>query len=166
MNFGQALELLKQGKKVARQGWNGKGMFLYYVPAKSYPASTEIAKEEFGATVEYGAYIAMKTVQGNVVPWLASQTDVLANDWMFEKEERHRDSYGTVYLEKRWVDNFSIGDLFNGYQPQTEIERLCLSLMEELKKTEHPYHSILITEDSFKVLETKQCGMRTNLEGI
>ncbi|MTO24509.1 DUF2829 domain-containing protein, partial [Turicibacter sanguinis] len=33
MNFGQVLELLKQGKKVARRGWNGKGMFLYYVPA-------------------------------------------------------------------------------------------------------------------------------------
>lgn len=160
MNFGQALELLKQGKKVARQGWNGKGMFLYYVPANFYPASTEIAKEEFGATVEYGAYIAMKTVQGNVVPWLASQTDVLANDWMFEEEKRLLNPYGGVYQEKRWVDDFSMGDRFNGYQPQTEIERLCLSLMEELKKTEHPYHSILITEDLFKVLETKQCGMR------
>ena len=161
MNFGQVLELLKQGKKVARRGWNGKGMFLYYVPANSYPACTEIAKEEFGATVEYEAYIAMKTVQGNVVPWLASQTDVLANDWMFEKEERQFDCYGNVYLEKKWVDTLSIGDIFNGYQPQTEIERLCLSLMEELKNTEHPYHSILITEDSFKVLEIKQCGMKS-----
>lgn len=82
MNFGQAVEALKQGKKVARKGWNGKGMFLYYVPSASYPPSTDIAKEAFGGQdVPYGAYIAMKTAQGNVVPWLASQTDVLAEDW-------------------------------------------------------------------------------------
>lgn len=83
MNFGQALEILKSGGKVARSGWNGKGMFLYHVPANAYPAQTEVAKKEWGenSLVPYGAYIAMKTVQGNVVPWLASQTDVLAEDW-------------------------------------------------------------------------------------
>ena len=57
-------------------------MFLYYVPANSYPAVTEIAKETFpDGMVPYGAYIAMKTAQDNVVPWLASQTDLLAEDW-------------------------------------------------------------------------------------
>jgi hypothetical protein len=81
MNFGQAIETLKGGQKVAREGWNGKGMFLYYVPANSYPAQTEAAKDHFGDMVPYGAYIAMKTAQNNVVPWLASQTDVLAEDW-------------------------------------------------------------------------------------
>jgi hypothetical protein len=81
MNFGQALEALKEGKKVSRSGWNGKGMYLYHVPANNYPAVTEIAKAEFGEMVPYGAYIAMKTAQGNVVPWLASQTDVLSEDW-------------------------------------------------------------------------------------
>lgn len=82
MNFGKAIENLKIGKKVARSGWNGKGMFLYYVPAASYPPSTQIAKDTFnGNDVPYGAYIAMKTAQDNVVPWLASQTDVLAEDW-------------------------------------------------------------------------------------
>jgi hypothetical protein len=81
MNFGDAIATLKDGKKVARIGWNGKGMFLYYVPSSSYPAVTDIAKEVFGDTVPYGAYIAMKTAQNNVVPWLASQTDVLAEDW-------------------------------------------------------------------------------------
>jgi hypothetical protein len=83
LNFGQAIEALKSGIKVARNGWNGKNMFLYYVPANKYPYSTEIGKsiaDEQG-NVEYGAYIAMKTAQGNVVPWLASQTDVLAEDW-------------------------------------------------------------------------------------
>jgi len=81
-SFGRAIEALKQGKKVARQGWNGKNIFLYYVPENSYPALTDIAKEAFPeGLVPYGAYIAMKTAQGNVVPWLASQTDVLAEDW-------------------------------------------------------------------------------------
>lgn len=84
LTFGAAIEAVKTGKKIARIGWNGKGMFLYYVPANNYPATTEvgksIAKED--GTVEYGAYIAMKTAQGNVVPWLASQTDVLAEDWV------------------------------------------------------------------------------------
>lgn len=83
MNFGEALETLKSGKKVARAGWNGKGMFLYHVPANRYTALTDAAKEIAGedGKVEYGAYIAMKTAQGNVVPWLASQTDMLAEDW-------------------------------------------------------------------------------------
>jgi hypothetical protein len=84
LNFGQAIEALKKGQKVARQGWNGKGMFLYYVPANKYPYTTEIGKSisDKEGNVEYGAYIAMKTAQGNVVPWLASQTDVLAEDWV------------------------------------------------------------------------------------
>jgi hypothetical protein len=91
MNFGHALIALKEGVKVARSGWNSKGMFLYHVPANSYPAQTDIAKAYWGAKqaadnpaapmVPYGAYIAMKTAQENVVPWLASQTDVLAEDW-------------------------------------------------------------------------------------
>lgn len=82
MNFGLAIEAMKKGLKVARSGWNGKGMFLYHVPAAAYPPSTEVAKTAFhGENVPYGAYIAMKTGQGNVVPWLASQTDMLADDW-------------------------------------------------------------------------------------
>lgn len=83
-DFGLAIKALKEGTKVARNGWNGKGMFLYYVPAAEYPAMTEIAVKEWGegGMVPYGAYIAMKTAQGNVVPWLASQTDVLAEDWI------------------------------------------------------------------------------------
>ena len=82
MNFGLAIEAAKMGKKIARKGWNGKGIFLYHVPAAAYPPSTEVAKEAFGGeNVPYGAYMAMKTAQGNVVPWLASQADMLADDW-------------------------------------------------------------------------------------
>ena len=82
-NFGLAIEAAKKGAKITRRGWNGKGMFLYYVPEGRYPARTDAAKSiatEDGK-VDYGAYIAMKTAQGNVVPWLASQTDILADDW-------------------------------------------------------------------------------------
>lgn len=102
MNFGQAIEALKQRKKVARKGWNGKGMFLYYVPSASYPPSTDIAKEAFGGQdVPYGAYIAMKTAQGNVVPWLASQTDVLAEDWEVNEEKVKQDrEFGDIDGDK------------------------------------------------------------------
>lgn len=67
---------------MSRIGWNGKGMFLYYVKEGAYPAVAEAIKGFFpNDEVPYGAYIAMKTAQGNVVPWLASQTDLLAEDW-------------------------------------------------------------------------------------
>ena len=85
LNFGLAIEAMKAGHKVARAGWNGKGMFLYYVPANVYPASgnklNTMAGVFPGDMVPYAAYIAMKTAQDNVVPWLASQTDMLADDW-------------------------------------------------------------------------------------
>lgn len=83
MDFGDALKALHQGRRVARHGWNGKGMFLYLVPPGNYPARTGAAKAYWGedALVPYGAYIAMKTAQENVVPWLAGQTDALAEDW-------------------------------------------------------------------------------------
>jgi hypothetical protein len=83
MGIGEAVDQMKYGHKVARRGWNGKGMFLYFVPAGEYPARTDVAKKEWGedALVPYQPYIAMKTAQGTVVPWLCSQTDLLAEDW-------------------------------------------------------------------------------------
>lgn len=83
LSFGHAIVALESGRKVCRAGWNGKGMFLYYVPANSYPAQTQIAKLHFkDGMVPYGAYIAMKTADENVVPWTCSQTDMAAKDWM------------------------------------------------------------------------------------
>ena len=83
MTFGLALEAMKKGLKVQRKGWNGKGMFIYYVPVGHYAPCTKVAENIVGADgkVEYGAYVAIKTAQGNVVPWLASQTDMLSEDW-------------------------------------------------------------------------------------
>lgn len=69
LNFGEALQLLQQGKKVTRTGWNGKGMWLALQRPDAHSKMTL-------------PYIYMKTAQGDLVPWLASQTDLLADDWM------------------------------------------------------------------------------------
>lgn len=85
MNFGEALQALKFGLAVSRAGWNGKGMFIYLVGPGRYapttPTGHEIASTQEDGLVPYLPYIAMKTVTGEVVPWLASQTDILAEDW-------------------------------------------------------------------------------------
>lgn len=85
-DFGSAVYLLKTGKKVARVGWNGKGMFVYYVPAASYPAQRNTKGVLVGDypedMVPYAAYLALKTASGEVVPWTVSQSDALATDWM------------------------------------------------------------------------------------
>jgi hypothetical protein len=81
MNFGEALQALLEGKKLERTGWNGKGMFIYYVPANSYPSITDAAKSHFGGQVPYREYLAMKTINDEVVPWVASQSCILAKDW-------------------------------------------------------------------------------------
>lgn len=83
MNFGDALVAVKAGKKICRSGWNGKGMFVYYVPAAAYPAQTGVAKAYFGeaALVPYAAYLAIKNVNDTVSTWVPSINDVLAEDW-------------------------------------------------------------------------------------
>lgn len=87
MNFGSAIECLKMGQKVARAGWNGKGMFLVYVPGsritpyQSTPYDDINIKDETGG-VTINPHIDMKTATGEMQPgWLASQTDMLAEDW-------------------------------------------------------------------------------------
>ena len=82
-NFSEALAQLKIGKKVARSGWNGKGMFIFLVPGSQFavnrPPLLGIYPE--GTIINYHAHIDMRTADGTIVPWLASQTDILANDW-------------------------------------------------------------------------------------
>ena len=68
MNFGKALELLKESKRVTRTGWNAKDMWL----------ELQVPDEHSKMTLPY---VYMKTVQGDLVPWVASQTDVLSEDW-------------------------------------------------------------------------------------
>jgi hypothetical protein len=82
MDFGDAVKHLKAGGKVARAGWNGRGMFVYMVPANNYPASTDAAKSYFrGKLVPYNAYLAIKNVDETVSTWVPSINDVLAEDW-------------------------------------------------------------------------------------
>jgi len=83
VNFGQALEALKSGKKVAREGWNGKGMFLFLVPGSTFAVSRAplLGIYPEGTVINYCPHIDMKTADGSIVPWLASQTDILAEDW-------------------------------------------------------------------------------------
>jgi hypothetical protein len=82
-SFGSAIVAAKNGKKVARKGWNGSGMFAYIVPASSYPAQTGVAKEHFGenSMVPYRAYWALKTAQEDIATWSPSGSDSLAEDW-------------------------------------------------------------------------------------
>lgn len=83
MTFGQAVEALKAGKKVARAGWNGKGMFLFLVPGSTFQVNRPplLGIYEEGTEINYHAHIDMKTATGEIVPWLASQSDVLSEDW-------------------------------------------------------------------------------------
>lgn len=81
-DFGKAISFLKDGAKVSRDGWNGAGQYVYYVPANSYAAQTDAAKAEFGDMVPYRAYLALKTAQNDVVTWTPSVSDVLAEDWI------------------------------------------------------------------------------------
>tara|TARA_R110002020_G_scaffold71288_1_gene184310 strand:+ start:85 stop:351 length:267 start_codon:yes stop_codon:yes gene_type:complete len=85
MNFGQAIEELKSGSKVARSGWNGRGMWLILVPgSKGIRPTQNTPYSNAGITdkVDIEPHIDMLTAQGNMQPgWLASQTDMLADDW-------------------------------------------------------------------------------------
>jgi hypothetical protein len=84
MEFSEALQLVKAGRRVARRGWNGKDMFIFLVPGSKFsvnrPPLLGIYPE--GTEIEYHAHIDMKTAQGYIVPWLASQADLLAEDWL------------------------------------------------------------------------------------
>lgn len=105
MNFSQALESLKLGSKIQREGWNGKGMYLTLV--QGYPVNGHLNADEptkelselnpdgsknitQGKAGQMLSHIVMKTAgdsqfwgvgYSDYVPWLASQTDILAEDW-------------------------------------------------------------------------------------
>ena len=83
MDFGHALNALKAGRCVSRSGWNGKGMFLFLVPGSTFVVNRHplLGIYPEGTEINYCAHIDMKTADNKIVPWLASQTDVLADDW-------------------------------------------------------------------------------------
>lgn len=77
MNFGDAIMALKEGKRVSRAGWNGKGMWLVLVKRRSYDIESRTVSADYNPL----PWIGMKTADDCFVPWLASQTDMLAEDW-------------------------------------------------------------------------------------
>lgn len=85
MTFGDAIVMLEAGKKVARAGWNGKGMWLVLVDGTKlawavYYTPGDCDEVAFSA-LDFLPWIGMKTADRGFVPWLASQTDMLAKDW-------------------------------------------------------------------------------------
>lgn len=83
MNFGLANEAMKKGLRVARKGWNGKGMFIFNVPGSTFEVNRPplLGMYPAGTVINYHSHIDMKTADGQVVPWLCSQTDMAADDW-------------------------------------------------------------------------------------
>lgn len=83
LTFSTALALLKDGHRLQRAGWNGKGMFVFLVTGSVFkvnrPPLLGIYPE--GTEIRYHGHVDMKTADGMVVPWLCSQTDMLAEDW-------------------------------------------------------------------------------------
>lgn len=83
MDFSDALRAVKAGDRVCREGWNGKGMFIFLVPGSTFTVNRQPMLSVFGegTEIQYHGHIDMMTAQGYVVPWLASQADLLADDW-------------------------------------------------------------------------------------
>ncbi len=94
IDFGSALNALKAGHRVARCGWNGKGMWIALTPGSviekkdARVGAARLYAQNPGNSppsmnIEIGAHIDMKAADGSlVIGWLASQTDMLAEDWM------------------------------------------------------------------------------------
>lgn len=87
--FGHAIEALKKGHRVTRHGWNGKGMFIYLTPGSTIPKhhlrpeTADALSVTMGPTATFNSHIDMKTADGTIaIGWLASQMDMLAEDWM------------------------------------------------------------------------------------
>lgn len=96
VDFGAAIQALKQGKKVTRSGWNGRGMYLWLMPAAVIKAEwckephLKSLAEAAGGEIEALGTIRMFTVNAHgrravLTGWLASQTDILAEDWIVLK---------------------------------------------------------------------------------
>lgn len=82
-SIGWAVKAMQNGERVRRAGWNGKNMFLFLVPGSIFkvnrPPLLGIYPE--GTEIDYHAHVDMRTATGQIVPWLCSQTDLLAADW-------------------------------------------------------------------------------------
>ena len=85
MNFSKALTAIKDGDRLTRKGWNGTGMFVYLVPGSTFTVNRAPLPGIYpeGTQIDYLPHIDLRTADGKCVPWLASQADLLADDWQF-----------------------------------------------------------------------------------
>lgn len=83
LSFSEALRALKTGQKLTRVGWNGKEMFIFLVSGSTFHVNRPplLGIYDEGTEIQYHAHIDMKTADGKIVPWVCSQTDMLAEDW-------------------------------------------------------------------------------------
>ena len=83
MNFSNALELIKDGKKVSRTGWNGKGMFIFLVSGSQFKVDRKplLGIYPEGTEIDYRPHVDMRTADNQIVPWFCTQSDMLADDW-------------------------------------------------------------------------------------
>ena len=82
-DFSDALMWLKEGKRVSRSGWNGKGMFLLLIAGGAWGFECDVEGVDGHVA---SAFICMKTADNKLVPWFASQTDLLSTDWHIYEE--------------------------------------------------------------------------------
>jgi hypothetical protein len=81
--IGWAVKQMHNGSLVGRSGWNGKGMFLFLVPGSRFKVNRAPLNVIFpeGTEIDYRPHVDMKTADGQIVPWVCSQSDLLATDW-------------------------------------------------------------------------------------
>lgn len=82
-DIGWAVRTMQEGRRVRRAGWNGKDMFLFLVPGSTFRVNRPplLGIYPLDTPVSYHAHVDMRTASGEIVPWLCSQTDLLALDW-------------------------------------------------------------------------------------
>lgn len=83
LDFGVALALIKEGRLLARVGWNGRRMFVFLVPGSTFAVNRPplLGIYPLGTTVEYHPHIDLRAADGVIAPWHPSQADMLAQDW-------------------------------------------------------------------------------------
>ena len=82
MNFGEALEAVKNGHAISRTGWNGRGQFVYLISARDLQVGLKYGYGEYEGEPMFTDVLAIRTTNNRIqVGWLASQSDMLADDW-------------------------------------------------------------------------------------
>lgn len=118
-DFSEALKQIKAGRLVARTGWNGKNMFIFLVPGSTFNVNRKPLLGIFpeGTEINYHAHIDMRAADGTIVPWLASQTDMLAEDWCI-------------------VEEVSKGNVSQGFTNADDFDLAVVNLVKKIKASE------------------------------